>query len=41
VDRAKTALEKAIVNGLFAILPLANTKNLVESKSGRNWAEAK
>ena len=38
---AKTALEKAMVDGMLAVFPDASTKNLVESKAGRNWAEAK
>ena len=41
VDRAKAALEKAMVDGMLAVFPEASTKNLVESKAGKNWAEAK
>jgi DNA polymerase I-like protein with 3'-5' exonuclease and polymerase domains len=41
VDRAKAALEKAMVEGMLSVFPEASTKNLVEFKAGRNWAEAK
>ncbi|MEW5818141.1 MAG: DNA polymerase, partial [Spirochaetota bacterium] len=41
IDSAKTALEKAMVEGMLAVFPNAGTKNLVEAKSGKNWAEAK
>ena len=41
VARAKTALEKAMIEGMLTVFPRASTKNLVESKSGKNWAEAK
>jgi DNA polymerase-1 len=41
IDCAKAALEKAMVEGMLAVFPQASTRNLVESKSGNNWAEAK
>jgi len=41
IDRAKAALEKAMVEGMLAVFPHASTRNLVESKAGNNWAEAK
>lgn len=41
IDRAKAALEKAMVEGMLAVFPQASTRNLVESKAGNNWAEAK
>ena len=41
IDRAKAALEKTMVEGMLAVFPQASTINLVESKAGNNWAEAK
>ncbi len=41
IDCAKEALEKVMVEGMLAVFPLASTRNLVESKAGNNWAEAK
>ena len=41
IERAKAALEKAMVDGMLAVFPQASTRNLVESKAGNNWAEAK
>jgi len=41
IDRAKAALEKVMVEGMLVIFPQASTRNLVESKAGNNWAEAK
>lgn len=41
LERAKAALEKAMIEGMRVVFPNASTKNLVEAKSGKNWAEAK
>jgi len=41
INCAKAALEKTMVEGMLVIFPQASTKNLVESKAGKNWAEAK
>jgi DNA polymerase-1 len=38
---AKTAVEKAMVEGMLSVFPRANCNGLVEAHSGPNWAEVK
>ncbi|GAB6060680.1 DNA polymerase [Desulfonatronum parangueonense] len=38
---AKAALERAMVEGFLEIFPEASTRDLVEAKIGKSWAEAK
>jgi DNA polymerase-1 len=40
-ERAKQAVEKAMVEGMLAMFPNASTVGLVEAKAGANWAEVK
>ncbi len=38
---AKTAIEKAMIDGMLTIFPMATTINLVEANIGKSWADAK
>jgi len=40
-DKAKAVLEESMKGGMLDIFPTACTQNLVEAKTGSNWASAK
>lgn len=40
-ERAKEAVEKAMLKGMLAMFPNVSTAGLIEAKSAENWAEAK